>query len=379
MIRLLTGLPGAGKTLRAMWYISQALEAGRAVYVCGVDGINCQGVEVLDSPHDWQSLPDGSLVVVDEAQKRGRFPSRGGTAAIPESVSELSEHRHRGFDFILMTQHPSMIDAYVRRLVGEHEHMLRKFGLEASQVFTWSEIQDIESSTARDLAVETLWLYPKGLYEKYKSATLHTVKRKIPKKIFIFATAIILIPVLFGVACSRIGSVKDAPPAIALSEPVQAGRASVTEGERTGRQSRAPLSAAEWARQWQPRIEGIPWSAPAYDDRQITAYPQLYCVIQGSHIDGRCRCYTQQVTRVAAPDAVCRSAALRGVFDPYAQPHETETRVADAGKSVAPPPPLYVPVDRAPVNLSVTLAQPQEADKSATAPPLSKSYDPPAG
>lgn len=144
MITLITGLPGAGKSLRMVQMIRDALKEGRNVYVDGIDGLQPFGWEPCEL-NDWENLPDGSLVVADEAQKTWGT-RRAGDA--PPSIRALSEHRHRGFDFVIGTQHPTMIDKYVRTLVGRHDHLLRQFGAPISRIVTWSECQDDPQSLA---------------------------------------------------------------------------------------------------------------------------------------------------------------------------------------------------------------------------------------
>ena len=128
-IELVTGLPGAGKSLGA---VSRMLEwrqsdASRPVFVLGVDGLK-DGVAQVITPEDlerWHEYPAGSIFVVDEAQKY--FPMRRAGDA-PAWIRKLSEHRHLGHDFLLMTQAPGYLDTYVRGLIDRHTHLVRKFG-----------------------------------------------------------------------------------------------------------------------------------------------------------------------------------------------------------------------------------------------------------
>lgn len=325
MIHLLTGLPGSGKSLRTVHYIDAFLKEGRPVYACGVDGLNLPGVMPLDDPNAWQELPDGSVIVVDEAQKL--WPSRRGAEPIPP-VRALSEHRHQGKDFVLVTQHPTMLDSYVRRLVGRHEHLLRKFGLAASQIYSWNEVQDDPANTtARELAEETLWSYPKHLFGAYKSATMHTVKRRVPKSLIVIVAAAILIPALAWSAYSSISSYGEKPEHGA--EP--------PSGETVGLPTLSPAGGPlpegqpvlDYAARFTPRVEGVPWSAPAYDGFEVTDYPRPHCVIVGDQAVERitCRCYTQQVTPMPMEDRACILIARYGTWDPFkAKPEPPKER-----------------------------------------------------
>lgn len=318
MIHLLTGLPGSGKSLRTVHYIDAFLKEGRPVYACGVDGLSMPGVIPLDDPNRWQDLPDGAVIVVDEAQKL--WPSRRGAEPIPP-VRALSEHRHQGKDFVLVTQHPAMLDSYVRRLVGRHEHLVRKFGLPAAQIYSWNEAQDDPSSTtSRDLAEESLWTYPKHLFGFYKSATMHTVKRRVPKALIVILASAILIPVLAWLAYSSITSWSQEPEA--PTPPLQAGTVGLPTVPALGGGGADAPSSHEYVRAHTPRIHGVPWSAPIYDRFEVQDYPRPHCIIVGDQRIERitCRCYTQQVTPMEMPDAMCIAIARFGAWDPRRPP-----------------------------------------------------------
>src|SRR5687767_10170888 len=121
-IKLITGLPGAGKTLRAVYLARQAIKQGRPVFVYNINGLQPFGWHPLEDLNEWEKLPDGSLVIADEVQDV--WKQRGFGDPIPP-VQALSKHRHRGFDFVLLTQNPTFMDTYVRKLVNGHEHLIR--------------------------------------------------------------------------------------------------------------------------------------------------------------------------------------------------------------------------------------------------------------
>jgi hypothetical protein len=83
------------------------------------------------------------------------------------------------------------------------------------------------------------------------------------------------------------------------------------------------ITKAEYVDQRLARIEGLPQSASIYDG--ITApvrapYPAM-CIAN----DKRCRCYTDQGTRLDTPDGVCRMLAERGFFIEWEQkPRESQ-------------------------------------------------------
>lgn len=226
MMILISGQPGNGKTLKAMELMraeyernAQAVKEGKEEprrFFTNIAGATREEnpeafpwVEAIpfaeseDTPPerrkpDWRLCPDGSYVLFDEAHADGNteglerygilFPGTGkpGESDDPR-IRAMSTHRHRGFDLVFMTQWPNKIHHNVRTLVGEHHHMNRAMGLQRAGVVKWTRVQpDPYDEKARDKAEEEIWTYPKDLYNRYKSATLHTAtyKFKIPKKVW---------------------------------------------------------------------------------------------------------------------------------------------------------------------------------------------------
>lgn len=192
MIVLITGTPGSGKTL---FVVSKILELqkqfpDRKIY-SDIDGLQIDGVE--QSPDDWRTTPDNSIVIYDEAQQHERF--RAGTQANKdEIVQKLQVHRHTGHDIWFITQSPRFLNAFVLDLVGEHYHLHRPYGAKLASVYYWRSVRKQPQSLAsRELAEnEFLFKYPKELFDVYKSATQHNVKLKIPKKLWLIVAAIVV-------------------------------------------------------------------------------------------------------------------------------------------------------------------------------------------
>lgn len=215
MLYLISGQPGNGKSLRAMAEMLEAYERNASAvkdgkseprrFFTNVAGATTEEnpdafpwVEKLPEHNDWTKLPDGSYVLYDEAHSDGNtpglerygrlFPSTGkpGESDDPR-IRAMSTHRHRGFDIVLVTQWPNKIHHQVRTLIGKHIHMNRAMGLEKAGVFTWSRCQpDPYDEKAREKAEEEIWSFPKGMYTRYKSSSLHTDSHKfrIPKKVW---------------------------------------------------------------------------------------------------------------------------------------------------------------------------------------------------
>lgn len=246
MITLRTGLPGASKTLFALYdYVvrppdgrasvsSRHLEDGSSVpvsvYVSGVSGLDFDrlpGVIPLDEPTRWMDCPPGSIVVIDEAQRifRGRPPG----APVPEHVSALETHRHLGIDLVIITQDPMLVDAHVRRLVGEHFHYKRAFGFNASTQYRWQECKnDPRDYHAKKEAEKSRRKFPKKIFSYYKSAEIHTVKRKIPFRAWLtLGFLLAVLPVGYfvysrvsDIASSALGKKSSGPVPSAGSAPV---------------------------------------------------------------------------------------------------------------------------------------------------------------
>ena len=178
MIRFITGAPGAGKSLYVLdVFVNRRKEyglEGREVLWCGFDFGDRKPpfgrVVDVDVIRDWSSQKDGTVFVVDEAQKL--FSSYKGERH--ESwTSGLTEHRHRGFDFFLLTQDVQFLPKPLHKLVGEHVWLVRKTKT-SSYCYSWSDgvhyiIQYLDRQTHR-----SVFVFDKRLYSLYESASLHT-------------------------------------------------------------------------------------------------------------------------------------------------------------------------------------------------------------
>jgi len=135
MITLITGVPGSGKTTYAMSFLIDASSQGRPVFVHGIPGLTlkheqvfcsanscevCQSTKrspgdlIAEEWHIW--APDFSYIVFDECQNIYR-PRNVGSEP-PGSVKAFETHRHRGIDFLLLSQSPMLFDSNIRRLVS---------------------------------------------------------------------------------------------------------------------------------------------------------------------------------------------------------------------------------------------------------------------
>lgn len=339
-IHLYTGLPGAGKSLAVVHRMLQLSkeEPGRPIYVHGVDGLKPGIAEPLEDVSKWKDLPHGSIIVIDEVQEHMPV-DRGNT---PEWIKELSRHRHYGMDFIVATQHPSLISTYLRRLVSKHTHHIRKFGTQIVDRYSWDKCQDSpEAGRAMKAAVKALWTFPKECFDLYESATMHTVKKHIPLKVYLFVlsvlvavAAIVSLPFVFG---RMKGQVSEVHPGQSSSAD---GAVPKPQGSEVQRQD-DDLRQRDFAKWIRPRIDGVPWSAPAFDGLAVKTVPKLFCVAVE---DGRCTCHSEQGTRVEVQAKLCRQIVSDGLYNPFAEPLDTGSR---GGGAPQPQPSSSLPASAA--------------------------------
>jgi zona occludens toxin len=179
-ITLITGLPGHGKTLYALAkYKDEAVKNGRPVFYHGIKDLRITGWQEFDVQR-WAELPAGSIMVVDESQLV--FPVR--PRGTPDKwIESLTTHRHLGLDFVIITQNPMLLDRYVRRRVDRHFHVVRKFGTHNATIHEFANGVKENAASSRDGSIRHDWRYPKSVFELYTSAEMHTVKRRIPKRV----------------------------------------------------------------------------------------------------------------------------------------------------------------------------------------------------
>ena len=357
---LITGTNGASKTLNTIkWVYERALKEGRPVYYNGRFTIKPDGPLKNWKIHefkDWQSLPDGSIYICDEAHND--LPKRPTNSAVPDYVMMLAEHRRRGFDFYFLTQHPSNIDSFLTKLIGPpgwHRHLKRVAGAEMVSVLEWPAVElQCEKMGKGKSADFSLQAFPKDVYDWYESATIHTVKKHIPKKVKLFIIYVLLfIVVVVGTIWwinRNFGTdaVKKKGNGGQETETVTAKKAGSSGGSGDGgSRASSGMSPAEYAIAREPRVRGLPHTASAYDEvtkPTIAPYPAA-CVDMKSK---GCSCYTQQGTLMAVPAEICLQIVKRGFFvdwqlpppsQPVPQPAARESvRVAQAEPEIRPVP-----------------------------------------
>lgn len=318
MLHLATGANGACKTLNTLkWVMDRATKEGRPVCHNGRFKVRAGGpLEAWKEIkfEDWQSEPDGTIFLIDECHND--MPVRATKDAVPDSIRMLAEHRARGFDFYLITQHPANIDSFVRRLIGPpgwHRHIKRPFGGNLVSVAEYPAVElACEKQNASKKAAVSMQTIPVEVFDWYDSATLHTVKRSIPKKVWLLIAYVIAFVLAVCLALYVIftkvmpkDEVKAGNTVVSASSPIQAN----------GNTSSAPvraMTASEFAASHKPRLEGLPQTAPRYDELtkpKVAPYPAI-CMAMGP----KCECYTQQNTKLKTPKDLCLQIVENGFF-----------------------------------------------------------------
>jgi zona occludens toxin len=328
-ITLFTGLPGNGKTLRALWQIKVRSEKeNRQVYYDGITILDEVALPWIKfDAKEWMKLPPGSIIVIDEAQDT--FPAKANGSTLPDHYNDLAKHRHFGFDIYVITQHPSLIHNFVRKLVAHHFHSIRKFGMQRSNVWEWQSANDNpEKPSSHKTAILHKFKYPKQVYGWYKSAEVHTVKRSVPMKLVLGVLFVIGMIALGYYALDRFQSRAKQPdvPVVPGGVPGAVGHGVGSAVGSAGAAVAAAFDPVADARSFvysnTPRVAGLPHTAPKYDElTKPNRVPVPAACIQRGRLDGpngvTCKCYSQQGTAMGVPIDMCMAFARDGYFQEF--------------------------------------------------------------
>lgn len=314
MIYLHTGANGAGKTLFVLYDVrAKQLAESRPVYYHGFE----PNQPIIDFgwkpfvPAEWQDLPDGSICIFDECQNE--FPVRGSRDPVPDYINAIAQFRRkRGFDFFLITPHPMLIDIFIRRLINTpsfHRHFKKTFAGDAVSQITWSAVaNECDKPGSSEKGGEVIIRpYPKEVYAWYRSSSLHTAKRRIPKQVYFLGVAALLIPAMFYMAFLYL----QPKPKVSESKPSFESNAIVS------REINQPKTTQSFLNERMPRIPGLQYTAAVYDkvtEPVVAPFPAA-CIASKD----RCVCYSQQATKLDVPDQTCRDIVEKGFFVDWRQ------------------------------------------------------------
>ncbi|QMT33766.1 zonular occludens toxin domain-containing protein [Conchiformibius steedae DSM 2580] len=336
MIILQTGVPGSGKTASVVAMLmndesythftdKDGVKKKRPLFVNGINELLLEHTQLDDEQIRAQPLQDflpyGSLVVIDEVQRL--MGARSPASKVPPYIEALATHRHHGLDIILITQHPSFLDPFVRKLVQRHIHISIK--AVGRKLYEWNECVDQPDSPVNIArAIERQFKLPKQAFEQYKSAEVHTKpKRRLPKSLIFL---IFLLPILTVYGYYTFSRLKDkytgneqtpteqAASAVVASDTVtDAGGLVDTPATTTGQSLTAEMFA--------PTIPEKPESKPLYDGvRQVRTFERIAACVKGGQTG--CTCYSDQATPlIEISKSQCLQYVKNGLpFDPYREP-----------------------------------------------------------
>lgn len=342
MLYLITGVPGSGKTLKMISDLMNRKDLqNRPLYLDGIPEVNSDIIpnqpipdgESMQTWHKW--APTGAILVIDECQRVFRPMPSG--SKIPDYIAELETHRHRGIDIFLLTQHPRLIHANVRSLIGHHCH-IGKTSLGARRMVEWERCANPEANSDIANGVKSVYTLDKKAFGVYKSAEEHTkIKTSRSKIIYIFPLA--LLAIILGCfyvyeSYKDIAKPIEQPKVSASAEsPDTVGAVAASAANDTNVSGQYPPIETKSAKperpkphlsedDYKPRIDGQPHTAPIYDslNKQIKTMPYPVACVKNAN---KCTCYTDQATPIKGlAKSQCLDFVENGIYNPYKQTAE---------------------------------------------------------
>lgn len=296
MLTIITGTPGAGKSLYTVWEEARKVpgstieQDGKAVprrllsniKDLLVDHEHIDGKD-LETWHEWAK--PGDVIVFDEVQEVWR--PRGLGTKVPDCIAALETHRHKGVDIILITQHPMLVDPNIRRLCNRHLH-LRRLSRRVAYVYEWDHCAN--PGQVRTALQSRVWFHPKKAYGLYKSAQLHTKPTaRLPRIALVGVVAVAAMVYLAPVTYARLTNSLGGQPASA--KPASKSEVKAPTAQSAGAPAPAPSAAAV--------ATVAPDPAPQAQ--------HLGCIKFGP----RCECFDSKGVRLVVPVDVCEEGSHR--------------------------------------------------------------------
>lgn len=204
------------------------------------------------------------------------------------------------------------------------DHIRRKWGTKNSIILAW----DRYSANVSNSDSKRLWRFPRALMKRnlYESTVEDTTQRRFPLWLFAGIAVIAILVFLVSRATGYWESKGDKSKVTASPSSLSASFVGGSSGAAVAR----PDDVAKWLK---PRLAGQPWTAPAYDGRQVASEPEVYCIAVE---DGRCNCVTEQGTKYVVEPKICRSIAADGVYNPTRAPRQDGQQVQSRASEPRP-------------------------------------------
>lgn len=349
MFKLVTGLPGEGKTSNELWdFLNNPAYAGRPKYCTPVNGFDpsAHGVTPIEHIKIWQELPEGSVIFCDEVQD---FCGTDIPREPPEWVKKLARHRHGGYDFIVTTQSPMYLHSFARKLAKPHIHYHRPWNMKMVRYEFESAQGDPLSKSAKAVGQRKFVTPNPEVFKLYTSTVLDTHKAKPPRKlIFLIGLAIAMIcfGAFFGLKqVKSLGTPQENSVLSHHKQDVETKPSSDISASFTPPVVNLQNEPSTWnAESIKPRIVGLPHTAPIYDGLTApTDFPRVSACLSSSE-RGTCKCYSQQGTPLDVPVSACFVFVKVGTFDPWLSGRHQQQQ-SQSEQSVDQVAPQAVPID----------------------------------
>lgn len=318
-ITLITGKPGSFKTAYVMETALKLISEGSDCYFCNFRGLS-QEFNILDNFADWEKLPDGSKIFIDEIQEFTRdVKTNAKTEELPPHFTSLEKHRHRGMDFYIVTQHPLFIHTHIRRLVDEHRHFVRTKGVPFATQRIWQHVCD-KPEDYREASLQsgcqTVTFKPnKRVFSHYESTVVDTHSTfKLPPKLKIVGTLCAIGLLAFGLLTYKVynsmSSKLDTNPTEQINhvQPVQSNSLPEVKPEVLSSINSPVLDSSN---DYNP---DLPFQNRVYSYPKFSDVPQISGCISD---DKTCHCFTQQGTKLKVSYSDCKAYLSDRPFDPY--------------------------------------------------------------
>jgi len=200
MIILHDGVPGSGKTYSAVRKILDALRNGRIVYtnIDGLDDPLCREAIAahLGQSRDWLDnhlihltsdqvscfwliVEKGSLIVIDEVQKYFNA-KKWASQQNQDFAAWADEHRHDGFDLIMMTPRLTKVDSGVRATTELRYHY-RKVNMFGNMVKKSYLVYTFNSDDVKPMTRPHKFTYDPDIFPCYKSYKGDATEKEVDK------------------------------------------------------------------------------------------------------------------------------------------------------------------------------------------------------